>query len=350
MRRGGIACRNARMPIWCREYLLGHELSRSRHPADRPKDRAGKSARTNRRDRLLRDPAARRSRRLPGVVQIVPNDRKDQLGCRDRADDGPAVRRRRRRVRRGDRPGAGGPHRLHAARADRLRSVVLVLHHPVDARDAAAAGRCTRFCRRSTRVRTPAIARSPSPACTSARTAAISPSGRRCWICCRAIERHARGIRFRISSLEPMDCSDDDRRSRRGLDLLRAAFSSSASACERLDARRDAAARTRWRITAGSSIASARRFRTRRLAPTSSSGFLAKRTTTSQLLEAYLRESPITHVHVFPYSDRPGTAAAALTDKVHGSIVRERASVVRAIGRELSQRFHRAQDGTVGRA
>ena len=65
------------------------------------------------------------------------------------------------------------------------------------------------------------------------------------------------------------------------------------------------------------------------------------------VLEAYLRESPITHVHVFPYSDRPGTAAAALTGKVHGSIVRERAGVVRAIGRELNQRFHRAQDGSV---
>ncbi len=58
------------------------------------------------------------------------------------------------------------------------------------------------------------------------------------------------------------------------------------------------------------------------------------------VLESYLRESPITHVHVFPYSDRPGTAASALTDKVHGSIVRERAGVVRAIGRELNRRFH----------
>jgi threonylcarbamoyladenosine tRNA methylthiotransferase MtaB len=65
------------------------------------------------------------------------------------------------------------------------------------------------------------------------------------------------------------------------------------------------------------------------------------------LLEEYLRDAPITHLHVFPYSDRPGTAASELTDKVHGSIVRERAALVRAIGRELGQRFHSAQNGSV---
>ena len=64
-------------------------------------------------------------------------------------------------------------------------------------------------------------------------------------------------------------------------------------------------------------------------------------------LGAYLRESPITHLHVFPYSDRPGTLAAEMGERVHGSIVRERASVVRAVGRQLSQRFHRTQDGAV---
>ena len=65
------------------------------------------------------------------------------------------------------------------------------------------------------------------------------------------------------------------------------------------------------------------------------------------ILAAYLAESPLTHVHVFPYSDRPGTAAAALPGKVHGSIVRERAARVRAIGRDLNRRFHVSQHGAV---
>jgi threonylcarbamoyladenosine tRNA methylthiotransferase MtaB len=64
-------------------------------------------------------------------------------------------------------------------------------------------------------------------------------------------------------------------------------------------------------------------------------------------LEAYLRECPLTHIHVFPYSDRPGTAATALREKIHGSIVRERAARIRAIGRELTGRFHEGQDGAV---
>ncbi len=36
-----------------------------------------------------------------------------------------------------------------------------------------------------------------------------------------------------------------------------------------------------------------------------------------------------------------------MTGRVHGAIVRERASAIRAIGHRLNQRFHRAQDGSV---
>ena len=64
-------------------------------------------------------------------------------------------------------------------------------------------------------------------------------------------------------------------------------------------------------------------------------------------LDTYLDGSPLTHIHVFPYSDRPGTAAAVLPEKVHGAVVRQRAGVVRDIGRELRRRFHVEQHGTV---
>ena len=59
----------------------------------------------------------------------------------------------------------------------------------------------------------------------------------------------------------------------------------------------------------------------------------------------YLPSSPLTHVHVFPYSDRPGTAAAELDRKVPGPVVRERASRLRAIGGGLSRRFRESQAG-----
>ena len=100
-------------------------------------------ARADRRHRLLRDAAARtRSRALPNVVRVVPNDDKPRLirAARDgprSLDDRRAVRRRRRQLRRADRAWRRGPDRVHAARADRLRRAVLVLHHPDDARRAA---------------------------------------------------------------------------------------------------------------------------------------------------------------------------------------------------------------------
>jgi threonylcarbamoyladenosine tRNA methylthiotransferase MtaB len=67
-------------------------------------------------------------------------------------------------------------------------------------------------------------------------------------------------------------------------------------------------------------------------------------------LASYLERSPLTHLHVFPYSDRPGTAAAVLADKVHGSIVRERSRRLREISERLSRRFRVSQIGTVHRA
>ena len=61
----------------------------------------------------------------------------------------------------------------------------------------------------------------------------------------------------------------------------------------------------------------------------------------------YLPTSSLSHVHVFPYSDRPGTAAAEMAGKVPGAIVRERAARLRAIGAHLARRFRESQVGTV---
>jgi threonylcarbamoyladenosine tRNA methylthiotransferase MtaB len=61
----------------------------------------------------------------------------------------------------------------------------------------------------------------------------------------------------------------------------------------------------------------------------------------------YLPSSPLTHLHVFPYSDRPGTVASSLPAKVHGSIVRERGTELRRIGAELTRRFRESQVGAV---
>ena len=62
---------------------------------------------------------------------------------------------------------------------------------------------------------------------------------------------------------------------------------------------------------------------------------------------SYLPSSPLSHLHVFPYSDRPGTAATAMADKVPPPMIRGRAARLRQIGAELSRRFRSAQIGTI---
>jgi threonylcarbamoyladenosine tRNA methylthiotransferase MtaB len=61
----------------------------------------------------------------------------------------------------------------------------------------------------------------------------------------------------------------------------------------------------------------------------------------------YLPSSPLTHLHVFPYSDRPGTEATSMRGKVDGLATRERGAALRRIGGELTRRFHASQVGTI---
>jgi threonylcarbamoyladenosine tRNA methylthiotransferase MtaB len=63
-------------------------------------------------------------------------------------------------------------------------------------------------------------------------------------------------------------------------------------------------------------------------------------------LTTYLEQSPLTHLHVFPYSDRPGTMASQLPGKVHGTVIKARAHRLREISRVLAERFRDAQRGT----
>ncbi len=58
---------------------------------------------------------------------------------------------------------------------------------------------------------------------------------------------------------------------------------------------------------------------------------------TVQLLE----ELPVTYLHVFPYSRRPGTPAAAMAAQVSREIKGERVARLRTVDREKRGRFHR---------
>ena len=57
-------------------------------------------------------------------------------------------------------------------------------------------------------------------------------------------------------------------------------------------------------------------------------------------------ETDMTHLHVFPYSIRPGTPAARMP-QVEGSAIRERAARLRAVGEAAMERFMRTRIGTL---
>ena len=61
----------------------------------------------------------------------------------------------------------------------------------------------------------------------------------------------------------------------------------------------------------------------------------------------YLPTSHLTHLHVFPYSDRDGTEASAMRHKVDGATIRARGARLREIGAALSRKFHSSQIGSV---
>jgi threonylcarbamoyladenosine tRNA methylthiotransferase MtaB len=62
-------------------------------------------------------------------------------------------------------------------------------------------------------------------------------------------------------------------------------------------------------------------------------------------LRALLEVLPLTYLHVFPYSDRPGTEASRMLPKIDGRVVRERGRIVREIGERMSRRFKASQEG-----
>lgn len=76
-------------------------------------------------------------------------------------------------------------------------------------------------------------------------------------------------------------------------------------------------------------------------------GFPGETDADADITLRYVAESPITYLHVFPYSDRPGTEATGMRDKVPGPAIRERARALRDAGAVLSARFRASQVGAV---
>jgi len=156
-------------------------------------------------------------------------------------------------------------------------------------------------------------------------------------------------VLFRVSSLEPMDCTPDV--------VALAASSPRIAPHFHLPLQHGADAVLRaMRRPYTASYYSELVHRIVRLVPHASIGsdvivgFPGETKAQFEESLAVLRDLPLSHLHVFPYSDRPGTEASARHPKVDGLAIRERARRVREIGAEMTRRFRSSQAGAVRRA
>ena len=164
-----------------------------------------------------------------------------------------------------------------------------------------------------------------------------------CW---RRSTQYPGAVRFRLSSLEPMDCSPAVVEAVAGSRRFQPHFHLP------LQHASDGMLRAMRRPY---TLASYRRLveRIREQIPDAAIGsdvivgFPGERDQDAAEIEAYLFSSPITHLHVFPYSERPGTVAASLEPKVPGVAIRARAERLRAVGKVLTSRFEAAHVGRV---
>jgi threonylcarbamoyladenosine tRNA methylthiotransferase MtaB len=160
----------------------------------------------------------------------------------------------------------------------------------------------------------------------------------------RRLDRTESDVTFRISSLEPMDCTVGI------VDLVASSDRFAPHFHLPLQHGSDAVLR---RMRRPYTLSAYRQLvdRIRERLPHASIGsdvivgFPGERDEEFEATAAYLSRSPLTHLHVFPYSDRPGTAAAVMPAKVPGALVRQRAERIRTIGRALAIAFRDSQVG-----
>ena len=144
---------------------------------------------------------------------------------------------------------------------------------------------------------------------------------------------------FRISSLEPMDCTPRDRRARGGVAAARAALSPAAAARLGQRAARDATAVHSRLPTGSSSMAFGRRMPHASIGSDIIVGFPGETAGEFDETESLSATSlPLTHLHVFPYSDRPGTEATR--DATARSRASRSASAASACARSVSEMSH----------
>jgi threonylcarbamoyladenosine tRNA methylthiotransferase MtaB len=76
-------------------------------------------------------------------------------------------------------------------------------------------------------------------------------------------------------------------------------------------------------------------------------GFPGENERTFENTRSLLAGLPVSYLHVFRYSRRPGTRAADFPSQVQPAMVKHRGEVLREVGREKRSRFNRESLGTI---
>ena len=156
-------------------------------------------------------------------------------------------------------------------------------------------------------------------------------------------------VLFRISSLEPMDCTPAI------VDLVAGSPRLAPHFHLPLQHGSNDVLRTMRRPYSASSYRQLIE-RIARLMPHASIGtdlivgFPGESDAQFEMTRSLVSDLPLSHVHVFPYSDRPGTEASKLREKVDGVAIRKRGTTLREVGARLARDFRARQAGTVRRA
>jgi threonylcarbamoyladenosine tRNA methylthiotransferase MtaB len=162
----------------------------------------------------------------------------------------------------------------------------------------------------------------------------------------RALDSVSGDVTFRISSLEPMDCSRDivDLVATSGRFAPHFHLPLQHGADRVLGLMRRPYTRDFYMDLAGYIHA---RLPHASIGTDLIAGFPGESENDAEANADAIARLPLSYLHVFPYSDRPGTAASAMTPKIASADAKRWAARLRVIGARLADRFARSQVGTV---
>lgn len=162
----------------------------------------------------------------------------------------------------------------------------------------------------------------------------------------RVLDRRPGETTFRISSLEPMDCTHDV------LDVVARSGRFAPHLHLPLQHASDRLLRAMRRpYTVASYLDLVDRIRERlphaSIGSDAIVGFPGESDQDADAMAVAVERMPLSYLHVFPYSDRPGAAAATMAPKVDAALIKMRARRLRETAGRLSERFVASQVGSV---